>query len=382
MKKIIVLAAFAAFILSARAQDKKAYTFKDTKNIEQTSVKDQASSGTCWSFAGIAFIESELLKQGKGEYDLSEMWVVRNTYLAKAKKYLRMHGAANLGAGGIGHDVFNVIDEYGIVPEEVYTGLQYGTDEHRHGELDAAIKGYMDAIIKNRNRKLSTGWEKGLNGILDAYFGEMPSEFTYKGKSYTPKSFAAELGIKGSDYVSLTSFSHHPFGSSFAVEVPDNWAWGESVNLPLDQFMAVIDRTIESGHSVLWSSDVSERGFKYNDGFAILPLENLKDMGDSEKARWSNLTQDELGGRDIKNPLPEVEVTQENRQEGFDNYSTTDDHAMVITGTATAQNGEKFYKVKNSWAAENIYKGYFYASVPFVKGKTMFIIVPKNILVK
>ncbi len=380
MKKLILLAAIGSMSFGAAAQSQKAYTFTDTRTIAQTPVKDQASSGTCWSFAGLGFIESELLKQGKGEHDLSEMWVVRNTYFEKAKNYARMHGHTNLGAGGVGHDVFNAIDKYGIVPEEVYSGLQYGTDEHRHGELDSAIKGYMDAIIKNRNRQLSEGWEKGLNGILDAYFGVMPTEFTYKGKKYTPKSFAKELGIKGEDYVSVTSFTHHPYGTSFVLEVPDNWAWGDVINVTMDEFKAIIDRTLENGHSVLWSSDVSERGFKYNDGFAILPISNITDMADSEKARWSTLTQAELGSRDISSALPEIEVTAENRQEGFDNYTTTDDHAMVITGEAKAQNGDKFYKVKNSWAAENIYGGYFYASVPFVLAKTTTIMVPKSML--
>ncbi|MFI3294578.1 MAG: C1 family peptidase [Rikenellaceae bacterium] len=395
MKKLTIIAAFVAALISLDAsaqrkgeapkEDKKpAYTFTDTKLIEQSPVKNQGSSGTCWSYSGIGFIESELIRKGKGVHDLSDMWIVRHTYFEKAVKYARMHGTINLSAGGATHDVFNMIDKYGIVPEEVYEGLNYGTDINRHGELDAAIKGYMDAIIRNPNGTLSTGWEAGLNGILDAYLGALPTDFVYNGKQYTPSSFASELGIKGSDYVSVTSFTHHPYGSEFAVEVPDNWAWGVSVNLPLADFMALIDRCLNSGVAVLWASDVSEKGFKYNDGFAVLPETNLEKLDDSEKAKWSALTPAEIARTisDLQEPVTEIDVTPELRQLWFDNYTSTDDHGMVLCGVAEAQNGQTFYRVKNSWSDTNIYKGYFYVSQPFVMGKTMNIMVPLDMLSK
>ncbi len=385
MKKIFIIALALAPMLSyakkpAKAEEPQpAYTFTDVKINPATPVKDQASSGTCWSFSGIGFIEGDLLAQGKGEYDLSEMWIARHTYFEKAVKYARMHGTINLGAGGATHDVYNMIDKYGIVPEEVYTGLHYGTDEHRHGELDGVILAYMESVIKNNNRTLTTAWQDGLNGILDAYLGELPESFVYEGKEYTPREFADMLGIKGSNYQSYTSFTHHPFGTEFAVEVPDNWAWCPSINVPIDEMIEIMDKAIEDGGSVLWASDVSEPGFQYNKGFAVLPEMDLKNMNDSEKAKWSNLTQREMMRQmmNFETAVEEEVVTQESRQAGFDNYTTTDDHGMVITGVAKDQNGNKFYKVKNSWAADNIYDGYFYVSEAFVKAKTMNIVVKK-----
>ena len=389
MKKILILAlAFSA--LTAAAEGKKAkkdkktptYEFTDVKINPQTPVKDQASSGTCWSFSGMGFIEAELLRQGKGTFDLADMWVVRHTYFEKAVKYARMHGTVNLAAGGASHDVFNMIDKYGIVPEEVYTGLNYGTDEHRHGELDNVIKAYMDAVLKNANRSLTCAWQTGLNGILDAYLGEMPAEFEYEGKTYTPKSFAQFLEIKADDYISITSFSHHPYGASFAIEVPDNWAADVSLNLPLDQFMDVIDNALENNMSVFWASDVSEKGFKYNKGYAVLPEMKLENLSDSEKAKWSELTTEELTKtiNAADEIVTEMTITPELRQKWYDNWETTDDHGMVIVGTAKDQNGKTFYKVKNSWNTTNPFGGYFYASRAFVEGKTLNVIVPKSAL--
>lgn len=388
MKKILIVALALASVASyakgpkSKKEAKKpeaAYVFTDIKTAPESPVKDQANSGTCWAFSGLGFIESDLMRQGKGEYDLSEMWISRHTYLEKARKFLRMHGKSNLGQGGATHDVFNVIDKYGIVPEEVYTGLNYGTTQHIHGELDAAIIAYMNAIVTNPNRKISTAWEAGLNGILDAYFGEVPETFVYNGKEYTPKSFAAELGIKGSDYQSYTSFTHHPFGAEFALEVPDNWAWGMSMNVPIDEMTVIIDKAINNGESVFWASDVSEPGFQYNKGFCVLAEMDVKNIADSEKAKWSELTEAEMRREMMKfeTAVTEEEVTQESRQAEFDNFQTTDDHGMVITGVAKDQNGNKFYRVKNSWAADNVYGGYFYVSEPFVRAKTMNIMVKK-----
>lgn len=386
MKKVFLTfaAAVFAFTLAAQtpAENKGPYEFTNEKQIDATPVKNQASSGTCWSFAGIGQIEADLLRAGKGEYDLSEMWIVRHTYFEKAIKYARMHGTVEFSGGGATHDVFDVISKYGIVPEEVYTGLNYGTDMHRHGELDAVLKAYMQTIVKQRN--LTTAWMEGVNGILDAYLGKAPEKFTYKGKEYTPKSFASALGLNMDDYVTFTSYTHHPFYTQFVLEIPDNWAWGLSWNIPVEDMMRVLDNSLEKGYTVNWGSDVSEAGFQYARGFAIIPTTKVEDMSGSERAKWDSMTprQRQAVASTATEPITEMEITQEMRQKAFDNWETTDDHGMLITGVAKDQNGGKFYLVKNSWGTDQLYKGYFYASVPFVAYKTMNITVHKDSIPK
>lgn len=386
MKRLFLSATAAFFAVALMAQTPPAqpttpYEFTVVKDIPATSVRDQSSSGTCWSFAGIAFLESELLRTGKGDHDLSEMWIARHAYLDKAEKYARMHGKAEYSQGGATHDVFNVIREHGIVPDEVYSGLQYGTDKHRHGELEAVLKGYMDGVIKNPNRSLTPVWQEGLNGILDAYLGPLPEKFTYQGKEYTPQSFAQSLGLNMDDYISITSFSHHPFYTQFAVEVPDNWNWGLSWNVPLDEFMQVINYSLENGYTVDWASDVSEPGFQYAKGFAVIPTTQVENMSGNERAKWETMSaRDRMST--ATEPITEMVITQESRQKGYDNYETTDDHGMQITGISKDQNGNVFYKVKNSWNTDNIYDGYFYASAPFVASKTLNIVVHKNAIPK
>lgn len=384
-----VAAVMVAFGLSAQA-DKKTeevktpYQFTAVNDLSATSVKDQYSSGTCWSFAGIGFLESELLRMGKGEYDLSEMWIARHAYHDKADKYVRLHGKGNFSQGGATHDVFNAVREYGIVPEEVYSGLQYGTAKHEHSEVEAVLKGYMDAVVTNPNGRLSTAWLDGVDGILDAYLGEVPETFIYNGKEYTPQSFAEELGLNMDDYVSITSFTHHPFYTQFAVEVPDNWAWGLSYNVPLEEMMEIIDNALLNGYSVEWAADVSEPGFQYSKGFAVIPAGTSNEASDLEWAKWETMSSNSRRAMIAKatEPIEEMEITQELRQEGYDNYETTDDHGMLITGIFTDQNGNTFYKVKNSWDVSNIYDGYFFASAPFVAYKTMNIVVHKNAIPK
>lgn len=384
-----VAAVMVAFGLSAQA-DKKTeevktpYQFTAVNDLSATSVKDQYSSGTCWSFAGIGFLESELLRMGKGEYDLSEMWIARHVYHDKADKYVRLHGKGNFSQGGATHDVFNAVREYGIVPEEVYSGLQYGTAKHEHSEVEAVLKGYMDAVVTNPNGRLSTAWLDGVDGILDAYLGEVPEAFIYNGKEYTPQSFAEELGLNMDDYVSITSFTHHPFYTQFAVEVPDNWAWGLSYNVPLEEMMEIIDNALLNGYSVEWAADVSEPGFQYSKGFAVIPAGTSSEASDLEWAKWETMSSNSRRAMIAKatEPIEEMEITQELRQEGYDNYETTDDHGMLITGIFTDQNGNTFYKVKNSWDVSNIYDGYFFASAPFVAYKTMNIVVHKNAIPK
>lgn len=402
--KINVLTIFCAIMAigattGATAQDqprkegpKQGYVFTDGKTVPVTCVKDQSSSGTCWSFSGLAFLESEILVAGGPELDLAPMFVVRHAYRDRAVKYVRMHGTSSLSGGAAAEDVMICWRNHGIVPTEVYPGLNYGETIHRHSELDAVIKGYCDAVIREDERgrngkRLSTAWLTGLDAILDAYLGKVPEKFTYNGKEYTPVSFAASLPVNIDDYVSLTSFTHHPFGRWFVIEVPDNTVWGQSYNLPLDQMMSAMDTVVEAGHPVLWSSDVSEKGFAWRKGFAVVPdTENgLKNMDDSELARWVALSQAEKDAAMYKLEAPgkELEITQEVRQTAFDNWETTDDHGMEIVGTATDQTGARYFKVKNSWGVgAHIYGGYFYASRPFVAYKTMCVMVNRNALPK
>lgn len=382
MKTKSILVAFALLLFLGGVQAQKGYTFTDQKVIPSTPAKNQASSGTCWSFSGIGFLESELLRAGKPEVDLSEMFVVYYTYLEKAEKFVRMHGSVNFSAGGATHDVMNVVKKYGIVPEEVYRGLNYGEEQHKHGELDAILKSYVDAVIKNKT--LTPVWETGFKAILDIYLGKIPETFTYQGKEYTPKSFAESLGLNMDDYVSFTSFAHHPFYTQFAVEVPDNWAWGLSYNVPLDEFSRLFSSAVDAGFPIFWASDVSEKGFRYNEGFAVIPDAAVEDMSDSEKARWTVLTAAEKEKQlyNFDKPVKEKVITQEIRQNAFDNYETTDDHGMLIMGSAVNQEGGKFYKVKNSWGQSQLYKGHFYTSEPFVLYKTTNMVINKNAIPK
>ncbi|MDR2936288.1 MAG: C1 family peptidase [Rikenellaceae bacterium] len=381
MKKILTIAAvlLAGSLYAQTPPESKPYVFTEIKTLATTPVKNQARSGTCWSFSGVGQIESDLLRTGRGEVILSDMWIVRCTYMDKAEKYVRMHGTVNFDAGGNTHDIFNVIRKYGIVPESVYPGLNYGTDQHTHNEVNAVLKAYLEAVIKNPNRTLSTAWAAGFNGILDAYFGKMPETFTYQGKSYSPESFAADLGLNWDDYISLASFTHHPFYERFALEIPDNWAWGLSYNIPLDDLSKILKNSIEQGYTATWSSDVSESGFQYALGFAILPATSAKEISGSDQARWTGISDADLWEMNAKvtGMMPEKQVTQELRQLYFDNYQTTDDHGMVIVGTATDPDGNLFYKVKNSWGVSNLYDGYFYVSPAFILCKTTNLMVNK-----
>ncbi len=368
----------------SRNNQKEEYRFTDVKALAATPVKDQNSSGTCWSFAGIAMIESELLASGKGTYDLSEMWIVRHCYHEKAIKFARMQGKINFGGGGATHDVFDAIRKYGIVPEEVYTGLQYGTDKHQHGELDAVLAAYMNAVITNPNKsELSTKWLDGFDAILDAYLGELPDTFVYDGVEYTPLSFAESLGLDMDDYVSFTSYTHHPFYTRFAIEVPDNWAWGLSYNVPLEEMMALIEASIEAGHTVEWAADVSESGFKYRKSYAVVPRMQSEFLNNTEKDKWVAQSAENRSIEKNRIPVEEAVITQDMRQKAFDNYRTTDDHGMLITGIAVDQEGNRFYKVKNSWGeGSSTAGGYFYASAPYVAYKTMNIVVNKSVIPK
>ncbi len=296
-----------------------------------------------------------------------------------------MYGQANFGAGGSAMDVPYVWANYGAVPEEVYTGLQYGEDKHVHGELDAVLTAYVKEIAKKPNRKLSTAWIKGFEGILDAYLGEVPATFVYKGKTYTPKSYAESLPIKMKDYVPLTSFTHHPYYEAFAVEVPDNWLGEKYYNVPLDELKAIVDQSIAKGHGLVWAADVSEGGFKWNKGVALMPKgKNESDLSGTELSRWVKLSDNERNDDkyNFEGPVEEITVTPELRQQMYDNQETTDDHGMEIVGTAVDQFGNKYYKVKNSWDTNQIYNGFFYVSEPYFLAKTMNILVHRDAIPK
>lgn len=387
MKKLILSALLFSITATLSYAKKKettevekaqVYQFTDKVTNPITSVKNQASSGTCWCFATLAMIEADVLKQTGKTLDLSEMWVVRHAYYEKVLKYVRLHGNANLGPGGNAHDVPNMIEKYGIVPDSVYTGLQYGTDTHKHGEIDNTILAYAKAIVSNPNGTLSKSWTAGLDGILDAYFGKCPESFVVDGKTYTPKQYAAELKINPDDYVNYTSYTHHPFGTSFAVEIPDNWAWEESINVPLNEFIKITEQVINAGYTISWGSDVSSKGFKYKDGFAVLPETKVEKMTGSDQEKWNG--KDAAAIYEFKEIVPETNVTQEYRQECFNNYESTDDHGMLIYGTATDQKGNNYFKVKNSWGESNPLKGHFYVSYPFYSVRTINILFNKNAL--
>ena len=366
---------------SAAADSVEKFIFTDVISLPTTSVKDQNKSGTCWCFAGTSYFEDEIRRNGGDSLDISEMYTVRKCYEDKAEKFIRMYGQTHLAAGGSIMDVPYVWQRYGAVPEEVYTGLEYGEDKHVHGELDAAIAAYLKAVVAKPNKKISTAWRKGLQGILDAYLGEVPETFTYRGKTYTPQSFAASLPLDMTDYVPVTSFTHHPFYETFAVEVPDNWLWAQYYNVPLDDLKAIVDNSLEKGYTLVWAADVSEGGFKWTDGVALMPKGKTEgDMDGTELSRWVKLSDKERANEkfDFKGPVEEITVTQESRQEMFDNQETTDDHGMEIVGTATDQKGNRYYKVKNSWDTNQVYDGFFYVSEPYFLAKTVNVLVNRE----
>lgn len=350
--------------------------FKDITDIKVTSVKDQAASGTCWCFSGLSFLEAELIRMGKGKVDLSEMWLVKKSWHEKAVDYIRYHKNMSFSQGGESNDVIDMIALYGLVPENLFKGLNYGEKRHRHGEMEVVLKNMLDGVAANKNKQLSTAWLRAVDNVLDEYMGKDITTFEVDGKTYTPQSYRDELGIVPEDYIEIGSFTHHPFYSKFVFELPDNWSNGTIYNVPLDEFIEVLDRCLENGYTALWGSDVSEFGFRSREGYAILPPKKKEEMSDAEINKWEK--EKKKKNFDTYAIIGEKEVTQESRQKDFDNYLTQDDHGMHITGIAKDQHGRKFYKVKNSWGKYNKYDGYFYASEAFVKAKSMSIMIHKD----
>ena len=384
MKKFALVAALLFGVaISAFAQE--GYQFTDKKIIGKTvPITNQYRSGTCWCFSTLSFLEEDIIAFGGEEMTFSQMWIVRHAYFDKAVKYVRLHGNLNFAVGGAAHDVTELIAKYGLVPLEAYPGYNYGTTMPEFGEIENVLKAYVDAIIKNGNGKLTTAWMNGLNGILDAYFGVRPETFTYNGKEYTPKSFAESLPVKMEDYLEFSSFTHHPFYSTFALEVPDNWMWGEMYNLPLEEMVAIVDATLEAGHPVAWGTDVSEKGFNGGKAIGVIPAAVEDNLIGSDAEKWGKLSEAEKRAKinNLEGPMKEMTITQEMRQEAFDNYQSTDDHGMVIVGTAEDQAGNPFFKVQNSWGESGPYKGFYYFSRPFFEYKTMDIMVHKSMVPK
>lgn len=365
------------------------YQFTTIVDLEETSVKNQNRTGTCWSFSSLSFFESELMRMGKGEHNLSEMYIVRNAYIGKAENYLRMYGTFNFGQGGAFHDIPWVIERYGIVPEEVYKGLEYGEDAHNHDEMEAVMTAAVKALAaKPQGDKLTPNWKIAFEGIVDAYLGEIPTnveefKFTYQGKEYNPKTFANELGLNMDDYVSLTSYNHHAYYRPFVLEVQDNWAMRTGYNLPIDELMMVMKEALKSGYTFAWGADVSEKGFSYRDGLAINPEDpsTIKSKGSDDKF-FSDAGAEKISNAFVS-PTKEKMVSQEERQAAFDSQETTDDHGMHITGLIKDQNGTEYFVVKNSWGTDyNQCDGYFYASEAYARYKTMNILVHKDALPK
>lgn len=389
LKKTITLSLILtcfSFFLQAQVAPKltnaegSEYQFEIIKSLDRDEVENQGRSGTCWSFSSLSFFEAEIERVSGKKVELSPMFVVHHTYEDKAEKYIRMHGNLNFGAGGAFHDVSYVMENYGIVPKGVYTGLDGNAKGHNHGEMDAVLESVVKSL--KEQKAPSSKWDEMISGILDTYLGKLPETFEYEGKKYTPLEFSKSFGLDMGDYVSITSFTHHPFYKTFDIEVPDNWMGQASYNLPLAEMMQVFDNAVENGYSIAWGSDVSEKGFNFRAGLAVMP----KDASTLTVEGADNKHFSDAGafkhGEAFKKPVDELEITQELRQQGFDNYETTDDHGMHVIGVAKDQNGKRYYIVKNSWGKSNQCDGYFYASEAFVKYKTINFLVHKDALPK
>ena len=388
MKKILFLAAMATLSLAANAEEAKTDSVNPNKPVFTTiienpitSIKNQARSGTCWNYSTLSYFEAEILKKTKKTYDLCEMFVCNKNYMDRAILKVRMHGDAQFSQGGSAYDVLYVLQNYGICPEEAMPapGSLYGDTLNNFNQFFSVMEPYVNAVAKKDVKKLNPAWKNGLQGILDAYLGKCPENFKYEGKQYTPKTFAASLGLDWNDYVSITSYTHHPFYTAFPVEVQDNWRQPASWNLPMDEMAEVIDNAVRQGYTVAWGGDVSEDGFT-RDGLALLIDTKSTDLAGSDMAKWLKLSASEK-----KNKLKELGVnvkeetpTQEKRQEEYDNWTLTDDHGMLIYGIAKDQNGREYYMVKNSWGETGDYKGIWYMSKNFIVAKTMDFMVNKN----
>lgn len=361
------------------------YQFTKIAHLDATPVESQGNTGTCWSFSSLSFFESELIRLGhKNPAELSEMFIVRKAYESKADRFVRMDGKINFSQGGAFHDIPYVVKRYGIVPKSVYTGLKGNKTTYNHDMLFSVLDGFMQVILKEvqKGDGISTDWKFAFSGLLDNYLGQDVKEFTLDGKTYTPKTYAQSLGLNMDDYVSITSFSNDPFYTTCELTIPDNWAWGDSYNVPLDDLYSIAETALKNGYTLAWGADVSEKGFNFRQGIAINPEDEStirvtgrdnKSFNDAGASRASNA---------FLEPVKEVSVTQESRQLGYDGKTTTDDHGMHIVGLYKDQNGTNYFLVKNSWGTSNLPQGYLYVSESYFKAKTINIYLHKDALTK
>ena len=380
--KTFILSCMLAFSVSTAFG--QGYQFTEVVTVPATPVKNQAATGTCWCFATTSFMESELLRMGKGTYDLSEMFIVRQKYMNQLQDNYLRRGNGNIGQGSLSHTFMNAYRQVGIVPEEVYTGINYDSERHNHSEMVRYMHAIADVAVKTKQR--SPEYDKLIANLFDTYLGKLPEKFTYKGKEYTPKSFAESLGLNMDDYIELTSFTHHPYYVKFDVEVPDNWEHSLMYNLPLDEMMETVDYALTNGYTVCWDGDVSEKGFSFTNGVAINPeVKKVEDLSNTDRARFEKLGEKERLEEVFKFecPYPEIKVTPEVRQAGFESFVTTDDHLMHVTGITKDQNGTKYYITKNSWGTDrNKFGGYLNMSESFVRAKTIYVMVHKDAIPK
>ncbi len=376
MKKIILITLLVFTIHSVVfSQDHKGYQFKEDKVLKATPVRNQENTSTCWCFAGISFLESELYRMDKGNFDLSEMWVVRHAYREKAVRFVRMHGSTAFRSGGTAIDVVNIVKKFGIVPESAYPGLNYGTTQHNHGELHEALKAYIADIIKNRNAILSSAWLNGFEAIIDAYLGKIPEKFVYEGKEYTPESFTKTLNLPLDNYKVITSYTCYPENSYVQLEFPDNWCWISAYNVPFKDFTQIVHNSIDKGYTVAVAMDITDNNFMKERGIAIVPALNVNVIRPEDKTgAWENITNSQLNqiNKSKENPGPERLISSETRQRGFDNYFVTDDHMVHIIGTARDQYGKKYFKIKDSsgYKGDRGKGGYVYVSETYFLYKT------------
>ena len=380
MKKMFLMVGLVAPFLSSAQDDlvksldkngadsvKNKFKFKEFLALENTSVKNQASSGTCWSYSTNSFLESEMVKAGKQPVELAQIFSARYVYADKADSYVKMHGSLAWGDGGACHDVINMYAKYGAMPQSAYTGLQYGTSKNKFAEMQQVLKAMLDVYVKNPNGKLSPNWKTAFSSVMDSYLGEVPKTFEWNGRTYTPKSFADEVvGLDPNDYVELSSFTDKPYYKKSILMVPDNWSLDEVYNVKMHDITNIIDNALSKGYTVAWATDVSEKYFSWKNGVAYVPEKEYDDMSDDEKKVI------------FDGPKPERVITPAMRQTAFENYSTTDDHGMHIVGLAKDVNGREYYVVKNSWGTTNDYKGYLYVTKAYVQYKTTAFLLNKK----
>lgn len=360
------------------------YQFKELVHLDATPVQSQGYTGTCWSFSALSFFESEMIRKGtKNTAPLSQMYVARKAYEGKAEKYIRMDGKTNFEQGGAFHDIPWVIKRHGILPQSVYSGLNYGSERHNHQELFAVLDGFMSGLLKHLNKSndgISQTWKTALNGILDAYFGEVPSSFSIDGKKYDAKSYAKATGLDMDEYVSITSFSHFQDYEECHLAIQDNWAWGSSYNVPFETFTDIVKKALKNGYTVAWGADVSEKGFNFREGLAIVPEdESTIQVNGRDNRNFSDAGAEKISNAFVT-PVPEKNITAEYRQLAYDNKTTTDDHGMHITGMYELPDGRTFFLVKNSWGTGNFPKGYLYVSEAYLQYKTINFYLHKDAL--